>query len=114
MTMDEGAAREALFDALEEAHAARARKARAGDYYQRAENDDPDIGVIRASWFEACSQVARAEDAERLAHEALNKILEAKETPVTYTEAQIRAAYHDSGFEPNAVEGLLSALRSLP
>lgn len=109
--MSEEEARQVLWAALEEAHAARQRQTRAGRVYESTLNEDPNIDLIRASWFEACDRVAQAEDAERLAHEALNKILEAKETTKTYTEDQIRAVYGDSGFA-NTADGLIDALRS--
>lgn len=111
MSPEEGAAREDLFDARVEYHAARETQRRAGRVYESTLNEDPNIGAIRACWFEACNQVAHAEDDLRRATEVLNKILEDKGTPVTYTEAQIRAVYDDSGFA-NTATGLIEALRS--
>lgn len=94
-------AREALDDAIASSDEARQRQARAGDYYLRATNDDPDIGVIRAEWFAACSGSQRAADAEKRAQEALDKILEAHAARdpehVTYSEVQIRAAFESLG-----------------
>lgn len=91
---------------------ARTEQAQARLVYRDTTDADPNLVPIRTRWFASCAEVQRAEDAEQAASDALNKILEDKGTPVTYTEAQIRAVYDDSGFA-NTADGLIEALRSL-
>lgn len=112
MSPEEREAREALEGVEQVLYAARVAHLEARRAYSsvRVVGSIKEVESARDRLAQEAVDLVAAEDAEQEALDRLNKILKGESR--TYTEAQIRAVYDDSGFA-NTATGLIEALRSL-